>query len=578
MKKKFFTSVFIIFSLNCFAAGVERYGLYIGANNGGNSKSILSYAESDATSFKNTMSELGGIPNENSILLLSPKKNEIDDAFAKLSNSILKNKSKNRTEVIIYYSGHSDEDGLFLNNSCYSYSDLKKQINSIPCDIHVVILDSCYSGSFIRTKGGIKQKPFLLDDSSKVSGHAYLSSSSEWESSQESDEIEGSFFTNSLLSGLRGAADSNNDKKVTLNELYSYAFLETLHKTEETKSGPQHPNYNITLTGSGDLVLTDYSNSNCLLEISEDVLGKIIIRNENGKIISELDKNETIPILLALPDGKYKITQILNNVTSIANYEIKKNETVILKTSDLESVTQKENLQKGDESTDNSSVVIEDTYKLAFDNLFFRGDGFKEKKYVSYFGELDTKFYLPTNIPFDINGRNVMKLQDKSTLNNYYDLTLGIESAFFDKNFFSFAAGSEFGVRFSPFSSSEKYAMPLINPFLSFYWQGPKLESLDKNNCEGLGIKVFPVFDYSLNPEIKSYWNNKTAIDICLSLNFNGFGFTDYFRNIFCYNKNEFAYDFQFGASLCFTLTGKKTKQRIDNYNKNCKLYKDQIH
>ena len=39
--------------------------------------------------------------------------------------------------------------------------------------------------------------------------------------------------------------------------MYRYAFDETLARTENTQAGPQHPSYDIQLTGAGDLVLTD---------------------------------------------------------------------------------------------------------------------------------------------------------------------------------------------------------------------------------------------------------------------------------------------------------------------------------
>lgn len=223
------------------AAGVNRYAIYIGSNKGGDGRSELLYAGSDAENLKNTMAEIGGISEKNSILLVDPSEKEINSAMQAITKMIEKN-GKNakdstensagsaRTEFLFYYSGHSDEDSLLLGNQKYDYSTLKNAISEIPSDIHVVILDSCYSGNFIRTKGGQKKKPFLVDDSSVVKGHAYLSSSSETEFSQESDEIEASYFTNAVVTGLRGAADSSGDKRVTLNELYSYAFNETLKK------------------------------------------------------------------------------------------------------------------------------------------------------------------------------------------------------------------------------------------------------------------------------------------------------------------------------------------------------------
>lgn len=256
-----------------FAAGVDRYAIYVGSNNGGKDRQKLLYAGTDAQNLKNAMIDVGGISESNSYLLIDPTKKQIDAAIKDVSEKIQKNKGRDaRSEFLFYYSGHSDEEAILLGENRYDYSSLKQTISDIPSDIHVVILDSCYSGNFIRTKGGQKKKPFLVDDSSVVKGHAYLSSSSETESSQESDEIEASYFTNAVITGLRGAADTSGDKKVTLNELYSYAFNDTLHKTEETKAGPQHPNYNITLVGSGDLILSDFSESDSIVSIAKTVI------------------------------------------------------------------------------------------------------------------------------------------------------------------------------------------------------------------------------------------------------------------------------------------------------------------
>ena len=313
------------------ASGVERYAVYIGSNDGGKNNVRLMYAGTDASLFCKTMNDIGGVSKENSFLLLDPKKNEVDKAFQDISSLIENNKSKSkRSEFIFYYSGHSDEEALLLGKSTYSYANLKEAITKVPSDVHVVILDSCYSGNFIRTKGGQKQKSFLVDDSSVVKGHAYLSSSSSKESSQESDEIESSFFTNAMITGLRGAADISGDKKVTLNELYSYAFDETLAKTENSSSGPQHPNYNITLVGSGDLVLSDISISDCVLGISKDLNGRIIIRDKNGKLISEINKSNSKPAYIALEKGSYSATLFNDEDIYTSSFDLKEGKTFSL--------------------------------------------------------------------------------------------------------------------------------------------------------------------------------------------------------------------------------------------------------
>lgn len=343
------------------STGVERYAIYIGSNSGGKNNSRLLYAGTDAMSFQKTMSEIGGVPESNSILLLDPSKENVDDALSAVSNAIVQGKSvSRRTEFIFYYSGHSDENALLLGKSSYEYSQLKESISNVPSDVHVVILDSCYSGNFIRTKGGQRKKPFLMDDSTVVKGHAYLSSSSALESSQESDEIGSSFFTNAMLTGLRGAADTSGDNKVSLNELYSYAFNDTLARTESSSAGPQHPNYNITLVGSGDLILSDISASESALMIPEEITGKIIIRDSFGKLISEINKTEKNPVYFALSAGTYTAVLITETDTLQGTFLLKKNQLLKLDRSYFNSVIARtENRLRGDETVNEAENSAE---------------------------------------------------------------------------------------------------------------------------------------------------------------------------------------------------------------------------
>ncbi|MEE3410910.1 MAG: caspase family protein [Treponema sp.] len=343
------------------SAGVERYGLYIGSNDGGKSQERLLYAGTDAIAFQKIMTEIGGISKSNGILLLDPAKEDVDSAFEVISE-LMKKKQKDakRSEFVFYYSGHSDENALLLGKTKYDYSSLKAAITNVPSDVHVVILDSCYSGNFIRTKGGQKQKPFLMDDSSVVKGHAYLSSSSSQESSQESDEIGSSFFTNAMITGLRGAADTSGDKKVTLNELYSYAFNETLSKTEKT-ADPQHPNYNITLVGSGDLVLSDVSASDCVLTLARELTGRVIVRDKNSKLVAEINKTTQLPIYLALEEGQYGVTVIGERSTLQGSFALSPKKTYAISPANLSPVARSETRSRGSEAEEQPQTGAAET-------------------------------------------------------------------------------------------------------------------------------------------------------------------------------------------------------------------------
>ena len=291
------------------AEGTRRLGLFIGSNNGGRDRVTLRYAVSDARSVSKVFSSMGGISDEDNVILIEPTVAEINRQLSnlgKIANQARKNSQ--RTELVFYYSGHSDEKGILLNRINYGYRELRDQINTVQADMKIIILDSCSSGAITRVKGGVKTQPFLFDSSVSASGYAFLTSSSDEEASQESDTIGSSYFTHSILAGLRGAADSVGDGRVTLNELYRYAYTETLAKTEASVYGLQHPSYDIQISGSGDVVLTDIKEISASLLISEEISGRVSIRDKDDFLIAELTKASGKPMILGLEPGSYQIT------------------------------------------------------------------------------------------------------------------------------------------------------------------------------------------------------------------------------------------------------------------------------
>ncbi|MDR2897500.1 MAG: caspase family protein, partial [Spirochaetaceae bacterium] len=337
---------------------VERFALYVASNQGGNGRSTLKYAGTDAYKLENAMRELGGVSAGNSMVLVDPKRGDLERAFASFNTRVenVKDSSK-RTEFLFYYSGHSDEYDLILGNDKYSYPELKQTLSAVPADVHVVMLDSCFSGSFIRVKGGSQQKPFLMDDSAVVKGHAYLSSSSESEASQESDSIQASYFTHALVTGLRGAADSSSDGKVSLNELYHYAYNETLARTEFSMAGPQHPSYNYTLVGSGDLVMTDIAAGDAAIVLDSVQAGKFFVRTTDGTLVAEVNKVFGTTMALALPAGKYAVSCVTDGWTAQTIIQLKSGERFLLERSDFTEIIPESTRRRG---ADDGVIVAEE--------------------------------------------------------------------------------------------------------------------------------------------------------------------------------------------------------------------------
>ena len=285
---------------------MRRYGLYIGSNYGGRDRVTLSYAVTDARTVSDVMQQLGGVMPTDSIILTDPSPMMVKHTISEIRKNVSEDEAK-RSEFFLYYSGHSDENGLMLGDSIYKYEELKDAIDSVEADVNIAVLDSCSSGAFTRMKGGVRRSPFLSDDSIDASGHAFLTSSSEDEAAQESDDLEASFFTHYFVTALRGAADSTLDGTVSLNEAYSYASSETLARTEDTLAGPQHPSYDIQLAGTGDLVLTDLRSVSEQIMFAEDLRGRIFVRDSAGRLVVELKKIEGTPLAVSIGPGRYSM-------------------------------------------------------------------------------------------------------------------------------------------------------------------------------------------------------------------------------------------------------------------------------
>ncbi|HVI03414.1 MAG TPA: caspase family protein, partial [Enhygromyxa sp.] len=289
---------------------VRRFALLVGANDGGTEREQLRYAATDAELLGKALLELGGVEAADRVVLVDPDVAALEQGFATMQAKIERAKQAGaRVQFFFYYSGHSDETGLLLGGVHFDYKRLRNLIDKVSADVRIGVLDSCSSGAFTRFKGGKKQAPFLVGSAAQVQGHAYLTSSSADEAAQESDRIGGSFFTHFLVTGLRGAADFDGDRQVTLNEAYQFAFDETLARTETTAGGPQHAAYDIQLAGTGDLVMTDLRKTSAKLEIAGDVAGRLYVRDRRGKLAAELFKpKDAGSVTLALEPGKYAVT------------------------------------------------------------------------------------------------------------------------------------------------------------------------------------------------------------------------------------------------------------------------------
>jgi hypothetical protein len=290
------------------APSLRRFALVASSNNGGPDRTRLRFANSDAESLAHVLASLGGVQARDVLLIREASRSALREAFEQVKNQIAaERRPQVRRELFVYYSGHSDEDGLLLGGERVGYGELRQWIDGTGAEVRIAVLDSCASGALIRLKGGVRRQAFLSDASTQARGHAFLTASSADEAAQESDRIGAAFFTHYLLSGMRGAADSNRDGRVTLNEAYQFAYNETLQRTETSRAGAQHPAYDIQLAGTGDLVITDLHGSNARLVLGRELYGRIYVRDASGHLLVELHKEPSYPVELGLEPGAYRV-------------------------------------------------------------------------------------------------------------------------------------------------------------------------------------------------------------------------------------------------------------------------------
>jgi hypothetical protein len=288
---------------------MRRFALIASSNDGGPRRDRLRFADSDARGMADVLAQLGGLARADLVLLTDARADTFRAAFQRLRSIVAGAvRGSARHEVLVYYSGHSDEEGLLLGDQRLGYVELRQLIDQTGADVRIAILDSCASGALIRLRGGVRRPAFLADVSSDARGYAFLTASSADEAAQESDRIGAAFFTHYLLSGLRGGADVNRDGLITLAEGYQFAYHETLRRTERTAAGAQHPTFDFQLAGKGEgVVLTDLRSTSASLVLAEELSGRVYVRDQDGRLMVELLKQPPFPVQLGLAPGKYRV-------------------------------------------------------------------------------------------------------------------------------------------------------------------------------------------------------------------------------------------------------------------------------
>jgi hypothetical protein len=286
-----------------------RLAVVAGNDRGSERRASLRYAERDARRVAALLVELGGFAPEGVRLLTGAGPEALLGALD-WAEAEFERMGGEDGLLLVYYSGHADGLALELGSGLLPFDRLRARLEASRARVKIALVDACQSGALTGLKGGRPGPAFELPQEARLaaSGTAILTSSTGSEPAQESAEVQGSYFTTYLLSGLRGAADFDRDQRVSLSEVYQYAFERTLEATSRTLAGPQHPSFELRLAGRGGVVLTELARRRAALALGPELAGEfVVLDRERGAVLAELGKGLGERRRLALPAGEYRV-------------------------------------------------------------------------------------------------------------------------------------------------------------------------------------------------------------------------------------------------------------------------------
>lgn len=210
----------------------------------------LEYAEKDAYDLVATLHDTHPKGYVHSMTLTGPQANveSIRAAFKWLQES-----TKPQDDVQIMFSGHGiidfrtqhyfylsyDPQGRLTDENLISDVWMSNLVGSVSGNVNLY-LDTCFSNNFndyLMVHKPVTQSDFLTS----------FTSSASWTLSYESWSYKNGFFSEALIQGLGGAADRNQDGRITDLELAAYVNKMTplLSKGRQKSSTFFHTNFDL---------------------------------------------------------------------------------------------------------------------------------------------------------------------------------------------------------------------------------------------------------------------------------------------------------------------------------------------
>ena len=179
--------------------------------------------------------EGGALPDEQVRILID--EDATRNNILKAMNEVYMKADENDV-IMLYYSGHGLE-GTFIPidydgfENALGHDEVKDMFNKSKAKHKICYADACHSGSLLAAKSAFASSLiYFYDELDKSSGGtAFMMSSKSKEFSLEDGGLRQGIFSHFLIRGLKGEADLNKNKTITVKELFDWVYTKVREYT-----------------------------------------------------------------------------------------------------------------------------------------------------------------------------------------------------------------------------------------------------------------------------------------------------------------------------------------------------------
>lgn len=226
--KKFL--IFITVLCCVLNVGARTFVLITGVSNYQDSQVNLGQTTKDAKEFMKVMET-----QTKDITLLTSRYANKENILSKLR--AICNRAEEGDRIIFFYSGHGMRGGMYVFDGTIYYDELLDVLSQSRAKEKICFVDACHAGSLENEISKQKGNELWIKNVTNKPGTAFFVACRGDEYSVESIRLGAGYFTQALIKGMRGKADDNQNREITIMELFKYIYKDVTTRTKKK----QHP-------------------------------------------------------------------------------------------------------------------------------------------------------------------------------------------------------------------------------------------------------------------------------------------------------------------------------------------------